>query len=56
MEPSFDIAHLAHVEMYSDRFEYSLDFFINVYGLTLTDRDEDSVYLRAWQVVNLNRR
>lgn len=24
--PSFDIAHLAHVEMLTDRFEESLDF------------------------------
>lgn len=48
MEPCFDIAHLAHVEMYSDRFEESLDFFVNVYGLTLAGQDETSAYLRAW--------
>lgn len=48
MEPCFDIAHLAHVEIYSDRFEESLDFFVNVYGLTLAGRDEHSAYLRAW--------
>ncbi len=46
--PSFDIAHLAHVEMYTDKFEESLDFFTNVYGLTLSGQDENSAYLRAF--------
>lgn len=46
--PSFDIAHLGHVEMLTDRFDDSLDFFTRVYGLTLSDRDADSAYLRAW--------
>lgn len=48
MEPSFDIAHLAHVEIYTNKFEESLDFFTRVYGLTVTDQDERSAYLRAW--------
>lgn len=46
--PSFDIAHLAHVEMLTDRFEESLDFFTRVYGLKLSSQDADSAYLRAW--------
>ncbi|MCY1667471.1 VOC family protein [Rhizobium sp. SL86] len=46
--PSFDIAHLAHVEMYTDKFEESLDFFTRVYGLKLSGSDETSAYLRAW--------
>ena len=46
--PSFDIAHLAHVEIYSDRFEDSLDFFTRVYGLKLSGQDSNSAYLRAW--------
>ena len=46
--PSFDIAHLGHVEMFTDRFEESLDFFTNIYGLTLSGRDASSAYLRAW--------
>lgn len=46
--PSFDIAHLAHVEMFTDRFDESLDFFTRVYGLTLSGQDETSAYLRAW--------
>ncbi|HQZ11265.1 MAG TPA: VOC family protein [Devosia sp.] len=44
----FDIAHLAHVEMYTDRYDESLDFFTLVYGLTLSGEDETSAYLRAW--------
>ncbi len=47
-EPCFDVAHLGHVELLTDRFEESLDFFVNVYGLTESGREGDSVYLRAW--------
>lgn len=47
-EPCHDIAHLAHVELYTDRPELSLDFFVNVYGLTESGREGDSVYLRGW--------
>lgn len=46
--PSFDLAHLAHVEMYTDKFEESLAFFTEVYGLKLSGMDETSAYLRAW--------
>jgi catechol 2,3-dioxygenase len=47
-EPVFDIAHLGHVEVYTDKFEDSLDFFTRVYGLTESGRDADSAYLRAY--------
>jgi catechol 2,3-dioxygenase len=47
-EPCSDIAHLAHVEVLTDKFEESLDFFTRVYGLTLSGLDETSAYLRAW--------
>ncbi|MDJ0826790.1 MAG: VOC family protein [Rhodobacter sp.] len=43
-----DIAHLGHVEMLTDRFEESLDFFTRVYGLKLSGRADGSAYLRAW--------
>jgi catechol 2,3-dioxygenase len=43
-----DVAHLGHVEVYTDRFDESLDFFTRVYGLKLSGRDEGSAYLRAW--------
>lgn len=42
------IAHLGHVEVYTDRFDDSLDFFTRVYGLKLSRQDQDSAYLRAW--------
>lgn len=47
--PAFDIAHLGHVEMYTDRFDESLDFFTGVYGLKLSELTEASAYLRAWE-------
>ncbi|WP_284178810.1 VOC family protein [Rhabdaerophilum sp. SD176] len=47
-EPCHDIAHLAHVEMYTDRYAESLRFFTEIYGLTLTAEDERSAYLRAF--------
>ncbi|MDP3339586.1 VOC family protein [Frigidibacter sp.] len=47
-EPCFDIAHLAHVEMLTDKFDESLDFFTRIYGLKLSGMDESSAYLRAW--------
>ncbi len=47
-EPCFDVAHLGHVELLTDKFEESLNFFVNVYGLTEAGREGDSVYLRAW--------
>ncbi|MEM9104360.1 MAG: VOC family protein [Pseudomonadota bacterium] len=46
--PSFDLAHLAHVEVYTDKFDESLDFFTRVYGLKLSGLDDTSAYLRAW--------
>lgn len=47
-EPCFDVAHLGHIELLTDRFEESLDFFVRVYGLTESGREGESVYLRAW--------
>lgn len=43
-----DIAHLGHVEMLTDKFDESLDFFTRVYGLKLSGSDGRSAYLRAW--------
>jgi len=47
-EPCFDIAHLAHVELFTNKPEASLDFFVNILGLTESGRAGDSVYLRAY--------
>ena len=48
-EPCFDVAHLGHVEVYTDKFDESLDFFTRVYGLKLSALEGDSAYLRAWE-------
>ena len=47
-EPCFDVAHLGHVELLTNKPEKSLDFFVNVLGLTESGREGDSVYLRAY--------
>ena len=47
-EPIFDVAHLGHVELLTDKPEASLAFFVDVLGLTESGREGDSVYLRAW--------
>lgn len=46
--PSFDVAHLGHVEMFTDKFDESLRFFTEVYGLSCSAVEGDSAYLRAW--------
>ena len=45
---SYDLAHLAHVELLSPRPQASLDFFVQVMGLTVSAQDGDSTYLRGW--------
>ena len=42
---SFDIAHLAHVELLTPKPEESLRFFVEIMGMTETARRGDSVYL-----------
>jgi catechol 2,3-dioxygenase len=45
---SFDLAHLAHVELLTPRPDESLRFFVDVMGMTESGRRGDSVYLRGW--------
>jgi len=47
-EPIFDVAHLGHVELLTNRPEESLAFFVNLMGLTESGREGGSVYLRAF--------
>ena len=47
-EPSFDVAHLGHLELLTNKPDESQRFFVDVYGLTESGREGDSVYLRAW--------
>lgn len=48
VEPIFDIAHLAHVELLTPKLEESTRFFIDVMGMIESDRKENSIYLRGW--------
>ena len=43
-----DVAHLGHVEVLTDRFDESLDFFTRVYGLKPSLLEDGRAWLRAW--------
>jgi catechol 2,3-dioxygenase len=53
-ELCYDVAHLGHVEVFTDKFDESLDFFTSVYGLTESTRDGDSAFLRAFDDYELH--
>ncbi len=48
-EPIFDVAQLAHVEIYTPDLDGTLWFFKDLLGLEETERVGDSVYLRAYE-------
>ncbi len=43
-----DLAHLGHLELLTPKPEQSLRFFVDVFGMTESGREGDSVYLRAY--------
>jgi len=47
-EPCYDVAHLGHIELLTDKPEASLAFFVDALGLTESGREGGSVYLRAF--------
>ena len=47
-EPIFDVAHLGHIELLTNKPEESLRFFVDIFGLTESGREGNSVYLRAF--------
>ena len=47
-EPILDIAHLAHIELLTPKFDASVRFFVDVLGMTVSGEKGDSVYLRAY--------
>ena len=53
-EPCQDVAHLGHVEIHTDRYEESLDFFTRVFGLTVSAEEGGSAWLRAWDDYEFN--
>ncbi|KIL45123.1 catechol 2,3-dioxygenase [Jeotgalibacillus soli] len=48
-EPIFDVAQLAHVEMYSPKPDETLWFFKELLGMEESHREGQSVYLRAYE-------
>ncbi|MEP7354732.1 MAG: catechol 2,3-dioxygenase [Acidobacteriota bacterium] len=47
-EPIMDLAHLGHLEIMTPKPDESLNFFVNIMGMTESGRDKNSVYLRGW--------
>ncbi|MCS7255787.1 MAG: catechol 2,3-dioxygenase, partial [Thermomicrobium sp.] len=47
-EPSFDMAHLAHLELTTPVLEESVRFFVEYMGMYVTEQRGNSVYLRGW--------
>src|SRR3569833_2443763 len=47
-EPIMDIAHLGHLELLTPKFDDSVRFFTEIFGLTISAEKGDSVYLRAY--------
>lgn len=43
------VAHIGHAELNVTDLEASRRFFTDVYGLFVSDEEDDRVYLRAWQ-------
>lgn len=48
-EPIFDLAHLAHVELYSPKLEESVKFFRDMLGMIEVERKGQTVYMRAYE-------
>src|SRR5699024_3139816 len=48
-EPIFDIAALAHIEIYSPKLEETVTFFKDMLGMTEAERKGKSVYMRAYE-------
>ena len=48
-ENIFDIAHLAHIELYSPKLEESVEFFREMLGMSEIARQGKSVYMRAYE-------
>src|SRR5690348_15177973 len=47
-EPIMDIAHLGHLELLTPTFDKSARFFVDVMGMTVSGKKDDSIYLRAY--------
>ena len=45
----FDVAQLAHVELNTPKLDESVKFFTEILGMQITEKQGDSVYLRAYE-------
>jgi catechol 2,3-dioxygenase len=52
---SFDLAHLAHVELLTPKLDESVNFFVNVMGMTRAAAAATPVYLRAGTTTSTTR-
>ncbi|MGM9920787.1 MAG: catechol 2,3-dioxygenase [Bhargavaea sp.] len=48
-EPVFDVAQLAHVELLSPKPQETVEFFTRFLGMSVTAREGQSVYLKAYE-------
>lgn len=47
-ETIMDIAHLAHVELYTPKLDASTRFFTDIMGMSISESTTNSIYLRAY--------
>ncbi|MEU2014160.1 VOC family protein, partial [Nocardia sp. NPDC019302] len=48
MAPGHEIAHLAHVQLFTPKLDESIAFFVDFLGLRVVGSAGDDVYLHAW--------
>ncbi|WP_330252775.1 VOC family protein [Nocardia sp. NBC_00565] len=48
MAPGHEIAHLAHLQLFTPKLDESVEFFTDFLGLRVVDSDGPDVYLRTW--------
>jgi len=48
MERIWDLAHLAHAEIYTPKLDQSARFFTEIMGMSITGHSGNSIYLRAY--------
>jgi catechol 2,3-dioxygenase len=47
-EPLHDLAHIGHAELLTPFPDESLRFFVELFGMEIEAREDQSVYLRGW--------
>ena len=47
-DKEIDVAHIGPVELFTPKLEATRDFFVNLMAFEEVGRDENSIYLHAW--------